>query len=81
MICEDCKDSALRCEECGRTVCSLHRIGTGALSEGYACSLGCSLKRAGVIPRNESIVQRFGPVPILAGIVVLVWSVIAALVR
>lgn len=80
MNCVDCNDSLTRCGECRRTVCPMHRLGTGSFSEGYFCSLGCSLVNAGMVPRpNQSLVEKVGVIPVICGVVIIVWSVIAAL--
>ena len=87
-VCTPCEESPVRCAECGKHVCPQHRIGTGALSEGYSCSLGCSLIHAGMVPRpketfTEALAnapRKYGVVPIIAAVIVIVWSVLAALI-
>jgi hypothetical protein len=77
MSCADCEESYETCVECGKAICSLHRYGTGELSDGYACSLGCSLQNAGAIPKpKQTLADRFGFFNLLGVFFVFGWVVV-----
>jgi hypothetical protein len=74
--CADCEESRVLCQECRGPVCPSHRIGTGALSEGYHCSMGCSLMAVGFIPRpKESVLKTYWSLFVL-GVFIAVWAII-----
>lgn len=43
--CEETSDLAI-CNQCGCIICRKHRFGSGDLSDGYACSMACTVARA-----------------------------------
>lgn len=56
--CSACEaDTTVCCKQCGKPVCSLHRWGTGELSDGYVCTGDCVFSELG----DLSVVQRRPP--------------------
>jgi hypothetical protein len=56
-ICSQCErtEELVACIACGKTVCGWHRMGLGSVSDGYACSMRCSLSgfREVPVPRTD----------------------------
>jgi hypothetical protein len=45
--CAECgSPDALPCAVCKKPVCGNHRMGSGSVSDGYECSMACSVERS-----------------------------------
>lgn len=88
MSCADCDESLDLCTVCRKGICPVHRIGTGDLAMGYACSMTCSMsawgptyqkKHARPIRAVVSVFDRYGYVNVLALVFIVLWSIVGLL--